>query len=88
MDMNQPVPANPIDHNLTGLIGKPIDRTDGINMPLAVVKFVSKGHAPRKLRKGNNRAVVGPVAKHATQCWQRKRLIGLGGNARRHGADS
>ena len=30
MDMNQPAPANPIDQNLTGLIGKPIDRTDGL----------------------------------------------------------
>ncbi len=27
--MNQPAPANPIDQNLTGLIGKPIDRIDG-----------------------------------------------------------
>ena len=30
MYMNQPAPANPIDQNLTGLIGKPIDRTDGL----------------------------------------------------------
>lgn len=29
MDMNQPAQANPIDQNLSGLIGKPIDRTDG-----------------------------------------------------------
>lgn len=29
MDMNQPAPANPLDQNLSGLIGKPIDRTEG-----------------------------------------------------------
>lgn len=29
MEMNQPAKANPLDENRTGLIGKPIDRTDG-----------------------------------------------------------
>ena len=29
MDMSQPAKANPIDQNLGGLIGKPIDRVDG-----------------------------------------------------------
>lgn len=27
--MNAPAPRNPIDENLRGLIGKPIDRVDG-----------------------------------------------------------
>ena len=29
MDMNQPAKANPLDENRTGLMGKPIDRTEG-----------------------------------------------------------
>ena len=29
MDMNQPAPPNPLDENRTGLMGKPIDRTEG-----------------------------------------------------------